>query len=173
MSRIMISTERLMNGHEDWRTYIAVEEVEAYCDLLDIVEARIDALPKRGGNEEVTLRNVEAVISSYALEIGMKSLWALDNPDGVVKELGHDLAKLYDGLKPDTRESMKGLGLSKEDLKEFPKPFETNRYSMEKDRKSFVYYETSFLRPVAQLLRDELKQSREALMTGARKSREP
>ena len=168
MPIVSIPIERLMFGHDYWRSNRAFREIEVYCDLLAILEQRIIGLKNRGGEEEATLRNVEAVNSSYALEIGMKSLWALDNPDGVVKELGHDLAKLYDGLKTDTVEALKQLGLTKQDLGTFSKPFESNRYSMEKGGKDIAVYDAGFLWQLAQLLKDKLDQSRKELISPAK-----
>ena len=76
-----IPIERFMFGNEHWRSNRAIDEIEVYCDLLDILQERIEALQTRGKDEEVTLTNVKSVISSYAFEIGVKSLWALDNPE--------------------------------------------------------------------------------------------
>ena len=72
--------ERFLFGNEHWRSFRAIDELEVYCDLLDSLQARIESLDIRGKDEEVTLINVQAVLSSYAVEIAMKSLWALDNP---------------------------------------------------------------------------------------------
>ena len=74
-----ISVEQFMFGNRHWRSYRAVDEIEVYCDLLENLQDRIDSLETPGKDEEVTLSNVQAVISSYAFEIAMKSLWALDN----------------------------------------------------------------------------------------------
>ena len=162
--------KRLMFGHDYWRSHRAIDEIEIYCDLLKTLEQRIATLENRGRGEEATLVNVEAVISSYAFEIGMKSLWALDNPKGVVKGLGHNLAKLYEGLKPDTTKSLKLLGLTREELKEFPTPFATNRYSMEKGKRDIGVYRSCFLKALTQLLRDKLQDSRKAAFTSSRLS---
>ena len=95
-------TRSTLIGHDYWRSHRAIDEIEVYCDLLDILEHRRADQDKQGRKERATLLNVEAVIGSYALEIGMKSLWALDNPKGIVKELRHNIEKVHDGLKPGT-----------------------------------------------------------------------
>ena len=41
-------------------------------------------IDERGKTEEVALMNVKALISGYAFEIGVKSLWALDYPSCTV-----------------------------------------------------------------------------------------
>ena len=58
-----ISLEQFMFGNRHWRSYRAVDEIEVYCDLLENLQDRIDSLETRGKDEEVTLRNVQAVIS--------------------------------------------------------------------------------------------------------------
>ena len=78
MTIISVSFERFAFGNEHWRSYRAMDEIEIYCDLLENLQDRIDSLETRGKDEEVTLCNVQAVISSYAFEIAMKSLWALE-----------------------------------------------------------------------------------------------
>ena len=97
MTIISVSFERFAFGNEHWRAYRAMDEIEIYCDLLENLQDRIDSLETRGKDEEVTLCNVQAVISSYAFEIAMKSLWALDNPSETVPPT-HDLPTILDGL---------------------------------------------------------------------------
>ena len=58
------------------------------------------------GKEEDTLINVQAVISSYAVEIAMKSLWALDNPTESIPHT-HDLVVILKGLKEETVKSLR------------------------------------------------------------------
>ena len=35
MKTVSIPIERLMFGNEHWRSHLAIDEVEVYCDLLD------------------------------------------------------------------------------------------------------------------------------------------
>ena len=170
MSFVEMPLERLLCGNEHWRSSNAIDEIEIYCDLLDNLQDRIDSLETRGKDEEVALHNVQAVVSSYAFEIAMKSFWALDNPDKPVPH-EHNLLISFDGLREDTVESLKQLRLTRELLERCPKPFYTNRYSMETDRYSmedgnrhFTVYPTRLLRPLLQLLRDKLKESPEVLL---------
>ena len=65
---------------------------------LDHLQSKIDALEIRGKDEEVTLINVQAVLSSYAVEIATKSLWALDHPDGSSPHT-HNLVNIFDQLE--------------------------------------------------------------------------
>lgn len=95
----------------------------------------------------------------------MKSLWALDNPKGIVKKLGHNIEKVYDELKPDTVDSLRLLGLTREVLAKAPKPFESNRYSMECRNKKIAVFDAGFLRQLAQMLKDRLDQTRKELIS--------
>ena len=63
--------ERLLFGNDDWRSHRAINEIDVYCDLLENVQDMIDSLETRGEGEEAALTNVQAVLSSYALEIAM------------------------------------------------------------------------------------------------------
>lgn len=166
VSTISFPIERFLFGNENWRSHHAVDEIGVFCDLLDGLQARIDSLQTRGKDEEVTLVNVQAVISSYAIEIAMKSLWALDNspttpPRGYN---GHDLLKLFDGLKKETIDSLGRLQLTRKNLEIFPSPFPTNRYSMESGSRDIAVYDAGLLRQLAQLLSDKLEQSRNELL---------
>ena len=117
----------------------------------------------RGKDEEAALVNVQAVMSSYAVEIAMKSLWALDNPaESVPHE--HNLATIFDGLKEETVSSLKLLQLTREVLETRPSPFVSNRYSMESSSRDITVYQTWFLRSIIQLLRDKVAETREALL---------
>lgn len=167
MSVISIPIERFLLGNEHWRSYRAIDEIGVYCDLLDGLQDRIDSLQVRGKDEEVTLFNVQAVISSYAVEIAMKSLWALDNSPATPPRGrdGHDLLIMFDGLKKETVESLGRLQLTKEVLKDFPSPFPNNRYSMEVSGKDIVVYKAGLLRSLAQLLRDKLDQTRKEMIS--------
>ena len=162
MPTISVPIERFLFGNENWRSYRAVDEIGVYCDLLDILQARIDSLQTRGKDEEVTLVNVQAVISSYAVEIAIKSLWALDNSPATPPRGrdGHDLLIMFDGLKKETVDSLGQLQLTRKVLEDFPSPFPSNRYSMEASSRDVVVYEAGFLRSLAQLLQNRLDQSR-------------
>ena len=162
MPTISVPIERFLFGNENWRSYRAVDEIGVYCDLLDILQARIDSLQTRGKDEDVTLVNVQAVISSYAVEIAMKSLWALDNSPATPPRGrdGHDLLIMFDGLKKETVESLGRLQLTRKVLEDFPSPFPSNRYSMEATSRDIVVYKAGFLKSLAQLLRDNLDQAR-------------
>ena len=158
----LIPLERVLFGHKYWRSYRAIEEIEVYCDLLDHLQDKIDALEIRGKDDVVTLLNVQVVMSSYAVEIAMKSFWALDHPDECVPKK-HNLVKIFEGLKGETRKSLEGIQLTRQVLEEMPSPFTSNRYSMEKGGRDIVLYPPSFLRDIAQLLRNKIEDNRKAL----------
>ena len=149
--------------NEHWRSYRATNEIEIYCDLLDNLQDRIDSLEIRGKEEEVTLCNVQAVISSYAFEIAMKSLWALDNPADSVPHK-HNLVLIFNGLSDETVESLKRLQVTREGIKEWPEPFVKNRYSMENADREFTVYPSRMLRPLIELIGEKVEESREALL---------
>ena len=163
MANISIPMERFLFGNEHWRSYRAIDEVEVYCDLLENLQDRIDSLKTRGKDEEVTLTNVQTVISSYALEIAMKSLWALDNPAKCVPH-EHNLVIIFDGLKDETVTSLNRLQLTRQMLDSWPTPFVSNRYSMESGSRDITVYPTQLLRSLIELLWDKLKETREALL---------
>ena len=163
MSFISIPIDRLLDGNEHWLSSRAIDEIEVYCDLLRNLQDRVDSLEIRGKDEEVTLINVQSVISSYAFEVAMKSLWALDNPTECVPHK-HDLVIIFDGLKKETVKSLKQRQLTREVLEKWPEPFVSNRYSMESSSRDFTVYPTRLLKPLIQLLRDKLEGSREALL---------
>ena len=92
----------------------------------------------------------------------MKSLWALDNtPQKVPHE--HSLVVIFDGLNQETVESLKKLQLTRKVLEQWPKPFVTNRYSMEEADRDISVYRSQFLRSVIQLLQDKMEDTRKAL----------
>ena len=162
MSTISLPIERFVFGNEQWRSNRAIDEIAVYCDLLDHLQDRIDTLEIRGGDEEVTLLNVKAVLSSYAIEIAMKPLWALDNtPQKVPRE--HSLVVTFDGLKKETAESLKRLQLTRKVLEKWPKPFVTNRYSMEERDRDITVYPPQLLRSVIPLLQDKIEETRKTL----------
>ena len=162
MTTTSIPLAWLFWGNEHWRSYRAINEIEIYCDLLDNLQDRIDSLETRGEEDEVTLRNVQAVISSYAFEIAMKSLWALDRPADSVP-YKHDLLFFFDGLIDETVESLKRLQVTREGIEEWPKPFAKNRYSMENADREFTVYPSRMLRPLIELIGEKVEESREAL----------
>ena len=162
MPTISMPIERFFFGNEHWRSNRAIDEIEIYCDLLENLQDRIDSLETRGKDEEATLINVQAVMSSYAVEIAMKSLWALDNPAESVPHI-HNLAIIFDGLKDATVRSLKLLQLTREVLETQPSPFFSNRYSMECSSRDITVYQTRFLRSLIQLLKDKVAETREAL----------
>ena len=46
MATISIPMERFLFGNENWRSYRAIDEVEAYCGLLENLQERIDSLER-------------------------------------------------------------------------------------------------------------------------------
>ena len=166
MKERSVSIGRLFSGHEYWSSGNAIDEIEIYCELLDHLEEKRDALETRGKGEEVTLLNVQAVLSSYAVEIAMKSLWALDHPEGSTPHT-HDLADIFDQLEDETKKSLEGLRLNLQMLGRMPTPFTSNRYSMEHDERKITVYKAPFLRDVTQLLRDKIEENREELLQSA------
>ena len=163
MATIVVPIEKFYFGNEHWRSAWAIDEIEIYCDLLENLQERIDSLETRGKSEEVALANVQAVISSYAFEIAMKSLWALDNPDECVPH-EHKLTVIFRGLKKETIRSLKRLRLTQEMLDSFPAPFVTNRYSMEKRNRDFTIYKAWFLRSIIPLIREKIEETSKALL---------
>ena len=162
MTTISIPVERFLFGNEHWRSYRAIDEVNIYCALLENLQDKIDSLEVRGKDEEVTLTNVQAVISSYAIEIAMKSLWALDNPAEPVPH-NHNLVVLFDGLEAETVKSLARLQLTRQMLDTSPTPFVSNRYSMEFSSRDITVYDAAFLRSLIQLLGDKLRDARNRL----------
>ena len=160
MPTTSIPLERLLFGNDHWSSYNAIDEMEIYSDLLDNLEDQIDSLETRGKDEEVALTNVKAVISSYAVEIAMKSLWALDNPSKRVPHT-HDLIEVFSRLNDETVRSLKRLGLTTQVLAQAPTPFLTNRYSMEYRSRDITIFQTQFLRSLILLLKDKLKDKKQ------------
>ncbi len=158
-----ISMDKFMFGNEHWRSYRAADGIEIYCDVLEFLQDRIESLETRGKDEEVTLVNVQAVNSSYAIEIAIKSLWALDHTDDTVPRT-HDLLELFDALNEDTLKTLERLHWTRSVVERWPKPFLNNRYSMEDDGRVITVYRPLTLRPLAQLLRDKTEEAREALL---------
>jgi len=162
------SLEHFLHGHDYWRSYRAISEIEIYCVLLEKLQDRIDSLVTRGREEETALRNVQAVMSSYALEVALKSFWALDHPTEEVPHT-HKLSRIfggykgkkeeYDGLKEETKTSLAQYNLVGELFDRFPDPFYTNRYSMEGNGRKFVTYPVDFLRSLNVALKEKLEES--------------
>ena len=163
MPIVSMPIERFLFGNEHWRSYRAIDEVEVYCDLLEDLQGRIDSLETRGKDEEITLTNVQAVISGYAVEIAMKSLWALDNPAAPVPHT-HCLPTIFDGLEKDTVTSLNQLRLTRQELETWPTPFLSNRYSMERGSRNIAVYDSGFLRSLSELLQEKLKDTRKGLL---------
>lgn len=163
MTKNVIPIDKLMFGNEHWHSAYAADEIEVYCDLLDHLQGRIEALTTRGKDEELTLANAQMFIGSYALEIALKSLWALDHPDDQVPHT-HNLVRLFGGLKEETVKALERLQLTRRVLEKMPEPFTSNRYSMEGFKGWVIVYQASFLRGCAQLLRDKLEENSEELL---------
>lgn len=115
MLTVSMPIERFLFGNEHWRSYRAMDEVEIYCDLLEDLQGRIHSLETRGKDAEGTLTNAQAVISSYAFKIALKSLWALDNPANAVPHT-HRLPTIFDGPNDETVTSFKRLQLTRQML---------------------------------------------------------
>ena len=162
MGIIPIPVERLIFGNEHWRSYRAIQEMEIYCDLLEVLQERHDSLETRGKSEEAALANVEAVISSYAFELGMKSLWALDNSPSRVPHK-HDLLSPFNELKAETKESLRLLELTENEFAICPKPFFSNRYSMEEGDRTIFVYPPQLLRSLAKLVQERLEETRKTV----------
>ena len=109
------------------------------------------------------LINVQAVISSYAFEIGLKSLWALDHPGEEVPKK-HDLVELFVGLGQGTVQSLNKLGLKRKSLEDSPVPFVANRYSMEDANRDIIVFDTGFLRKLAEYIDDKVEETRKDLL---------
>ena len=162
MSVIRFPLERLFFGNEHWRSNRAANEIEIYCELLETLQDKIEALETRGKDEEVALSHVQAFLSSYAFEIAIKSLWALDNRPKPVPH-DHNLSKIFDGLNEETVKELNHLQLYRPELKSLPKPFVSNRYSMEHGSWDYTVYQPHFLRSLILLIRKKMEESREPL----------
>ena len=139
----------------NWGVVYAIDEIEAYSDLLDDWHKEQNSA-EISKNKRTGLISTQAIMSSYALEIAIKSFVALDNPDKGIPTT-HNLLKLYDELEDDTKELLKQVEITRQKLKDNPEPFVSNRYSMEIDNHCrWVVYSTRQLRGLASLLRDRL-----------------
>ncbi len=152
------SLEHFMHGHDYWRTHRAISEIEIYCVLLENVQNRIDSLDTREREEEIALNNVRAVMSSYALEVALKSFWALDHPTEDVPHI-HNLARIFQGLKEETKKLLVQYDVDSELFDGFASPFYTNRYSMEGSGRDIVTYPVDFLRSLNAVLKEKLEES--------------
>ena len=152
------SLEHFVHGHDYWRSHRAISEIEIYCVLLENVQDMIDSLETRGREEAAALRNVQAVMSSYALEVALKSFRALDHPTKHVPPT-HNLPRIFRGLKEETKKSLAQYNLVSELFDRFPEPFYTNRYSMEGSGRDIVTYPVDFLRSLNVALKEKLEES--------------
>ena len=115
--------------NESWSTTNAIEQIEVYCEVLEHLEMSDKSNSK---SDRYARLNVRAVNSSYAFEIAMKSFWALDNPENEMTRT-HKLLKIINGLREDTLESLKQIGVTRESIcNGLKEPFIFNRYSMER-----------------------------------------
>ena len=55
MPTISMPIERFLFGNEHWRSYRAIDEIEIYCDLLEILQDRVDSLETTGKDQEAAL----------------------------------------------------------------------------------------------------------------------
>lgn len=163
MTFISMSMEKFIFGNENWRASYAADEIEIYSDVLEFLQERIESSKIRAKDEEVMLLNAQAVNGSYAFEIAIKSLWALDYPDDAVPRT-HDLLQLFDGLAEDTVKALDLLQCTREVVERCPKPFLSNRYSMEQSDREFIVYEPPLLRAIAAMLREKTEKTRESLV---------
>ena len=159
MSTISIPIERFLFGNEHWRLNRAIDEIEIYCDLIENLQHRIDTLETHNEVEEVRLTNVQAVISSYAFEIAVKSLWALDHPGQKVYKT-HNLLRFFKELEEETVKELELLHLTRKVFEAVPEPFVCNRYSMECRNRDISVFPSRTLRPLVRLLRNKLEASR-------------
>ena len=162
-----IPWDQLVFGNPYWNTPQAIDEIVVYCDLIAHIDCRIASPDIRHENEKATMRDVQLMLMAYALEIAIKSLWAMDNPDKRMCRT-HALPDLYKGLQTDTTAAIQELGLTEDRLNSFPCPFVTNRFSMEyqeqeKYLKEKVIVHASFLKQLGELVRETLNKRREAL----------
>lgn len=113
----------------EWNVFVAINEVQAFSDLIDEwgeeTGRREGCKQRRSG-----LISTQAIMSSYAFEIAIKTLVWIDNPhEGV--EATHDLLKLYRELKEDTKARLEKIGVTYQSLSKDHSPFVKNRYPME------------------------------------------
>lgn len=170
MTETNFITSMFFSEYDPWHPHHAVNEIEVYCDLLEHLQDRIECLEARDRDEKVALLNAQAVINGYAIEIAMKSFWALDHPGERVPKK-HSLVIIFDGLKDETKKTLEGLKLTHQVLERAPTPFISNRYSMEhdicttiqdgyaveRDKRRITLYHPRLLRKLAQILRDTMK----------------
>ena len=153
MTAISIPIERLVYGNEHWRSCRAVHELKVYCDLQDTLQDtlqdRRESLEERGKSDENPIISVQAVISSYAIEIAMKSLWELDNTPKPMPRT-HNLLCIFDELAQETVDALRQLQLTKKEFESVPNPFYSNRYSMEAGTRNVSVYSTQLIRSLMQ-----------------------
>ncbi len=144
----------LIDVNENWSTTNAIEQIEVYCEVLEHLEISDKSSSK---DDRHARFNVRAVNSSYAFEIAMKSFWALDNPEDKMIYT-HKLLEILNGLRKDTLESLKQIGVTRKSIfRDLKEPFVFNRYSMEGSGIKFCApYTSQFLRDVNETLKKML-----------------
>ena len=84
-------------------------------------------------------------ISGIRMEVGIKSLWALEHPSEKVRRT-HKLLGFYDQLTPSTKKTLRDMRLTRGELENCPKPFEANVSSMENELDVLGAAHPSFLK---------------------------
>ena len=154
----------LVDVNGNWSTTNAMEQIEAFCEVLESLEISDKSSSK---DDRYARLNVRAVNSSYAFEIAMKSFWALDNPrDKVIHT--HKLPEILRGLKKDTLESLEQIGVTPKSIfMGLREPFVFNRYLMEGPGiKPGATYTSQFLRDVKRVLKETLTKRVDEVMDG-------
>ena len=113
----------------EWNVFIAIDEIESFADLIDEWEKETNGMEgckqRRSG-----LISTQAIMSSYAFEVAIKTLVWMDNPYKGVAAI-HDLPELYKELKEDTKAGLEQIGITYQELKRNPMPVVSSRYLME------------------------------------------
>ena len=153
---------RILFGHDYWRSERAANEIDEYVKLLGKLDDEMDNIVSTSGRnvlsrqqEAIPKMTAYAVISGYALEVGIKSLWALEHPSEKVRRT-HKLLGFYDQLTPSTKKTLRDMRLTRGELENCPNPFEANRYSMENGTKELMLHDPSFLKSLSLLIRSKL-----------------
>ena len=155
---------RILFGHDYWRSERAANEIDEYVKLLGKLDDEMDNIVSTSGHnvlsrqQEVAIipkMTAYAVISGYALEIGIKSVWALEHPNEKVQRT-HKLLGFYDQLTPSTKKTLRDMRLTRGELENCPNPFEANRYSMETGTKELTLHDPKFLKSLSLLIRSKL-----------------
>ncbi len=144
----------------EWCSLQAISELQGYCDLVSEWEKEIEST-EVCKDRKCALIDTTAIMSSYALEIAIKSFVSMDSSHAKV-ECTHDLLKLYDNkdMTEDTRGLLKQAGITRQFLENNRAPFIENRYSMDNNASGkLVTYRASSLRKLVQLLNDKLPEA--------------